>query len=59
MGGVSGALVAIFVVKQLPLMALRWLVMIVVMYAAISMLRSAFRAQPGTAAGGAAPAPIP
>jgi uncharacterized membrane protein YfcA len=43
MGGVAGALIAIFVVKQLPLGALRWLVMVVVAYAAISMLRSAFK----------------
>ncbi len=43
MGGVVGGLIAIFVVKQLPLKALRWLVMIVVAYAAVSMLRSAFR----------------
>jgi uncharacterized membrane protein YfcA len=42
-GGVIGSLVAIFVVRQLPLRALRWLIMIVVAYAAISMLRSAFR----------------
>jgi uncharacterized membrane protein YfcA len=43
MGGVFGGLIAIFVVKQLPLKQLRWLVMIVVAYAAVSMLRSAFR----------------
>jgi uncharacterized membrane protein YfcA len=49
MGGVVGALLAIFVVKQLPLKALRWLVMIVVMYAAIAMLRSAFKARPRAA----------
>jgi uncharacterized membrane protein YfcA len=46
MGGVVGSLIAVFVVKQMPLKALRWLVMIVVAYAAVSMLRSAFRAQP-------------
>jgi uncharacterized membrane protein YfcA len=59
MGGVFGVLIAVFVVKQLPLKALRWLVMIVVAYAAVSMLRSAFKAQPagGSAASGAAPAP--
>jgi uncharacterized membrane protein YfcA len=57
MGGVLGALLAIFVVKQLPLKALRWLVMIVVAYAAVSMLRSAFQERPRTEAGGAAPAP--
>ncbi len=43
MGGVVGGLIAIFIVKQLPLKALRWLVMIVVAYAAMSMLRSAYR----------------
>lgn len=41
-GGVAGALVAVFIVKQLPLTALRWLVMVVVAYAAVSMLRSAY-----------------
>jgi uncharacterized membrane protein YfcA len=45
-GGVVGALLAIFVVKQLDLKTLRWLVMIVVSYAAVSMLASAFKAQP-------------
>jgi uncharacterized membrane protein YfcA len=46
LGGVVGALIAIFVVKQLPLKQLRWLVMIVVAYAAVAMLRSAFRERP-------------
>jgi len=40
-GGCVGVLVAIFIVKQLPLVALRWLVIVVVTYAAVSMLRSA------------------
>jgi uncharacterized membrane protein YfcA len=40
-GGSVGVLVAIFIVKQLPLVALRWLVIVVVTYAAVSMLRSA------------------
>jgi uncharacterized membrane protein YfcA len=44
MGGVFGVLIAVFIVKQLPLTALRWLVVIVVAYAAVSMLRSASRA---------------
>src|SRR5262249_24053011 len=43
MGGVVGSLIAIFIVKKLPLESLRWLVTIVVAYAAISMLRSALR----------------
>lgn len=40
-GGSIGVLLAVFVVKQLPLHVLRWLVMIVVAYAAFMMLRSA------------------
>jgi uncharacterized membrane protein YfcA len=39
-GSIPGVLVAAFVVKHLPLAALRWLVVIVVVYAAFSMLRS-------------------
>ena len=41
-GGIVGVLIAIFIVRQLPLLALRWLVIVVVAYAAVSMLRSAF-----------------
>ena len=40
-GGVIGVLVAAFIVKSLPLTALRWLVIIVIAYAAFAMLRSA------------------
>ena len=40
-GGVPGVLIAAFLVKQLPLNWLRWLVVIVVLYAAFTMLRSA------------------
>jgi uncharacterized membrane protein YfcA len=58
-GGVVGSLIAVFVVKQLPLKALRWLVMIVVAYAAVSMLRSAFKAQARPDEGPATPAPAP
>ncbi|HUI58689.1 MAG TPA: sulfite exporter TauE/SafE family protein [Steroidobacteraceae bacterium] len=49
MGGVCGVLVAVFIVKTLRIEALRWLVLIVVSYAAISMLRSALRPRPGAA----------
>jgi uncharacterized membrane protein YfcA len=42
-GGSVGVLIAIFIVRQLPLLALRWLVIVVVAYAAVSMLRSALR----------------
>jgi uncharacterized membrane protein YfcA len=40
-GGVPGVLIAAFIVKSLPLTWLRWLVVVVVLYAAVSMLRSA------------------
>jgi uncharacterized membrane protein YfcA len=39
-GSVGGVLLAAFVVKSLPLVALRWLVVGVVLYASVSMLRS-------------------
>jgi uncharacterized membrane protein YfcA len=39
-GSLPGVALAAFVVKQLPLTALRWLVVVVVIYAAGSMLRS-------------------
>jgi len=41
LGGIPGVLLAAFVVKSLPLTALRWLVVAVVLYAAVAMLRSA------------------
>jgi uncharacterized membrane protein YfcA len=41
LGGVLGVLIAVFVVKGLPMAALRWLVAAVVAYAAVVMLRSA------------------
>jgi uncharacterized membrane protein YfcA len=42
-GGLLGVPLAAFVVKSLPLNALRWLVVAIVLYAAILMLRSAGR----------------
>ena len=42
LGGIVGVLIAIFIVKRLPLDALRWLVAAVVLYAALAMLRSAW-----------------
>jgi len=41
LAGVPAVLIAAFIVKSLPLAALRWLVVAVVLYAAFSMLRSA------------------
>ncbi|HTU66746.1 MAG TPA: sulfite exporter TauE/SafE family protein [Steroidobacteraceae bacterium] len=43
LGGVPGVLIAAFIVKQLPLATLRWLVVVVVLYAAVAMLRAAAR----------------
>jgi len=41
LGGLAGVPLAAFVVKSMPLTALRWLVIFVVLYAAVVMLRSA------------------
>ncbi|MBI3665027.1 MAG: sulfite exporter TauE/SafE family protein [Acidobacteria bacterium] len=41
LGGVPGVLLAAFLVKSLPLGAIRWLVMAAVVYTAVMMLRSA------------------
>lgn len=52
LGGVPGVLIAALIVKNLPLTYVRWLVVIVVLYTAVSMLRSAMRekrAQPAVA----------
>jgi uncharacterized membrane protein YfcA len=42
-GGVPGVLLAAYIVKELPLYAVRWLVVIVVVYTAVMMLASAAR----------------
>lgn len=42
-GGVAGVFIAAYIVKSLPLFALRWLVIVVIAYAAFAMLRSAVR----------------
>jgi uncharacterized membrane protein YfcA len=44
-GGVVGVLIAAYIVKSLPLDKLRWLVIVVIAYAAFAMLRSAARAE--------------
>jgi uncharacterized membrane protein YfcA len=43
LGGIPGVVVAAFIVKSLPIAWLRWLVVIVVLYAAAQMLSSARR----------------
>ena len=55
LGGIPAVLIAAFVVKSLPLTAMRWLVVIVVFYSAIAMLRSAYLERPGMAVEGAMP----
>jgi uncharacterized membrane protein YfcA len=42
-GGTPGVLVAGLIVKSLPLDAVKWLVVVVVVFTAIAMLRSASR----------------
>jgi uncharacterized membrane protein YfcA len=41
LGGIPGVLIAAYVVKSLPLAALRWLVAAAVTFVAVGMLRSA------------------
>ena len=43
LGAIPAVLVAAFVVKEMPVTMLRWLVVVVVLYAAASLLREAFR----------------
>jgi uncharacterized membrane protein YfcA len=45
LGGIPGVLVAGLLVRSLPLSVLRWVVVFVVVYAAATMLRSAFAAR--------------
>jgi uncharacterized membrane protein YfcA len=49
LGGIPGVLVAGYIVKSLPVVWLRWLVLIVVVYAALQMLRSAHAERPPAA----------
>jgi uncharacterized membrane protein YfcA len=48
-GGIPGVLVAALLVTSLPIGLLRWLVIAVVVYAAISMVRSAIQGEPPVA----------
>ena len=50
LGGLPGVLIAALIVKELPLTWVRWLVVVAVLYAAISMLRSARVREPVAAA---------
>jgi uncharacterized membrane protein YfcA len=49
LGGLPGVLIAALIVKSLPLTAVRWLVVVAVIYAAFTMLRSATTREPAPA----------
>jgi len=57
-GGVPGVLLAAYIVKSLPLGAVRWLVIVVVVYTAMTLLRAAL-AQPKPASTITIPPPAP
>jgi uncharacterized membrane protein YfcA len=54
-GGIPGVIIAAWLVQSLPLEALRWLVLVVVSYAAITLLRAGWRRQPSAEAGAGRP----
>ena len=49
LGGIPAVLIAAYIVKSLPLTAVRWLVVIVVLYTAVGLLRSAFKGEEAAA----------
>jgi uncharacterized membrane protein YfcA len=49
-GGIPGVLIAFYIVKTLPLYWVRWLVIVVVIYTAVTMLLSAANEKPSTVA---------
>lgn len=51
LGGLPAVLVAAYIVKELPLYAVRWLVIVAVVYTAVSLLWSAKRDSPQETAG--------
>jgi uncharacterized membrane protein YfcA len=55
-GGVPAVLIAALIVKELPLVAVRWLVVVVVVYTATAMLRSALAEKPAAVTEAARPA---
>ncbi len=52
LAGIPAVLIAAYIVKQLSLTYVRWLVVVVVVYTAVTMLRSAFVERRGAAAEG-------
>jgi uncharacterized membrane protein YfcA len=51
LGGIPAVLAAAFVVKEMPMVALRWCVVVVVLFASFLLLRSAFRDGPARTGG--------
>ncbi len=51
LGGIPGVLIAALIVKSMSLVAVRWLVIVVVLYTAAGLLRSAFSPTPVPRAG--------
>ncbi len=49
-GGIPGVLAAAFIVKKMPIYAVRWLVIVVVIYTAATMLRAGLSADDGSVA---------
>ena len=47
-GGIPGVIVAVWIVTSLPLEALRWIVLVVVVYASATLLRAGMRTPVGT-----------
>jgi len=41
-GGIPGVLIAAYIIKSIPIQYVRWLVIVVVLYTAITMLYAAF-----------------
>jgi len=54
LGGIPAVLIAALIVKSLDLEVIRWLVVVVVLYAAALLLRAAFSAKPATETSAAA-----
>jgi len=55
-GGIPGVLLAFYVLTRLPISAVRWLVIVVVVYTAVTMLRAGL-SEPDDAAGSGTPKP--
>jgi uncharacterized membrane protein YfcA len=45
-GGIPGVLLAAFIVKSMPIYAVRWLVIVVVIYTAVTMLKAGLSGEP-------------